>query len=232
MRTSVLLRSADRGATRLAVTALAALVVKALILNQLPAPVAQVYDLGVIADAVLASIVASYIFYLLVVHLKESNDRATLAPYLDRHTNRVVGDCESQLSELAKASGTALSLDTLTSADVTKALSAIAPYSNAPLILAPANTYANWFQYFDHHRTRSKDSIARVFAQIVYLEARRVSLLAAIDDSSHFAFISQMLHSKVSNPNLSAFAGTFFKYCEQCAALKRYMSERQSRSAA
>jgi hypothetical protein len=136
MRTIILLKSANKAATRLAFAALALLVFKGLVLNRLEAPSPAIYDLGVICDSILASIAASYVFYLLVVHLKESTDKSTLAPYLDRHTLRVVGDCRSQLAEISRISSVPLELETVTEAALERALSAIPPYSDAPLILA------------------------------------------------------------------------------------------------
>ena len=231
MRIVQLLKSADQAATRLTIGALALLVVKGLVLNRFEARFLAIYDLGVVAEAILASVVASYIFYLFVVHLKEASDKMTLAPYLDRHTLRVVGDCKSQLAEISRVSGLPLDLETLTSANLTQALSAIPPYSNAPLILAPTNTHANWFQYFEYHRIRTKESIARVFTQMAYLDAKRVGLLAAVDDCTHFGFIPQVLHTRANNPHMGPFASMFYRYCQHCLELQSYMAAQQVRAA-
>ncbi|OYZ74050.1 MAG: hypothetical protein B7X62_04500 [Burkholderiales bacterium 39-55-53] len=209
--------------------ALVALTAKALILNRWPAPSAFLHDFGVLVEAILASVVASYVFYLFVVHLKEVSDRETVGPYIDRHTLRVVGDCESQLFAIGKVSGSPVALENISLKAVTEAFSNIPPYSNAPLLLGPkTNKYANWFEYFEHHKQRTRESIARVMAQLIYVDAKRVSLLAAVDDCSHFSMIQHFLHMPVSNPDMSAFANTFHDYCVFCLALKQHMSEAQS----
>ncbi|OYY20339.1 MAG: hypothetical protein B7Y59_04510 [Burkholderiales bacterium 35-55-47] len=223
------LNSASRSATYLAGGALVALTAKALILNRWPAPSAFLHDFGVLVEAILASVVASYVFYLFVVHLKEVSDRETVGPYIDRHTLRVVGDCESQLFAIGKVSGSPVALENISLKAVTEAFSNIPPYSNAPLLLGPkTNKYANWFEYFEHHKQRTRESIARVMAQLIYVDAKRVSLLAAVDDCSHFSMIQHFLHMPVSNPDMSAFANTFHDYCVFCLALKQHMSEAQS----
>lgn len=231
MRLVTVLKTASPAATRLAGAAFAALTFKILVLNRWGVLVPSIYDLGLVFEAVLASVVASYVFYLVVVHLKETNDQLIVAPYIDRHSLRVVGDCESQLNEIAKTSKVALSLATITSDTLLQAFSSIPPYSSAPLILTPNNTYANWFQYFEYHKNRSKESIARVLAQLIYLDSQHVSLLAEIDDCTHFSVISQVLHSKMSNPDLSAFSSTFFSYCQKCLELKKYMEAKAARHA-
>lgn len=220
----VLFKSASRPATYLAVGSLALLAAKTLILNRWPAATVVVYDLGVLAEAILASIVASYIFYLLVVHLKEVSDRAAVSPYIDRHTSRVVGDCECQLGDIARAAGTSLTLESLTEKAVSDAFSKLAPYSAAPLVLGTIGNNANWLQYFEYFKVRTRGSIARVLAQLIYLDARRVSLLAEIDDCSHFSSVGHVLHIQIRNTDLSSFASTFFKYCKLCLELKKYMA--------
>lgn len=77
------LLSASRGATCLAGAALVALATKVLMLNRWPAPSTFFYDFGVLVEAVLASVVASYIFYLFVVHLKDVNDKKAVGTYID-----------------------------------------------------------------------------------------------------------------------------------------------------
>lgn len=219
------LKSASRPATYLAAGALAFLAAKVLVLNRWPAAVSAVYDLGVLVEAILASIVASYVFYLLVVHLKEMGDRTTVSPYIDRHTNRVVDDCERQLGHIGSASGTSLSLDNLTKQAVLIAFSKLAPYAEAPLVLGTVGNNANWLQYFDYYKTATRGSIARVFAQLIYLDARRVRLLAEIDDCSHFSAIGIFLYTPIGNSDLSNFAPAFSDYCEICLELKRFMAK-------
>jgi len=218
-----LVKSAAPAASYLAVLALALLALKILVLNRWPASATTVYELGLLGEAVLASVVASYVFYLLVVHLKEVSDRAVVSPYINRHTNRVVGNCEHQIGDIGRAAGYSLSLETLTEQEVTAAFSKIAPYSPAPLVMGAIGNNANWLQYFDFQKNRTRESIARIFGQLIYLDARRVSLLAEIDDCDHFSSIGHILHIPIRNTDLANFASSFFAYCEVCLELKKYM---------
>lgn len=219
-----LVRTASREANTLAAGATAALLVKILLLNRYREQFFGAYELGVITESVLASVVASYVFYLLVVHVKEQSDRDVLRPYVEKHSKRVVGDCLSQINEISKASGVSLNFSTLSEADVSAAFSKIAPYSQAPLILsAQSNQYANWFQYFIHHEARSKGSIRKLLDQLPFLDAILVSILTSIDDCSHFSGMSFLLNVQVSNPNLSTWAKSFYEYCLLCRQLNSHL---------
>jgi hypothetical protein len=118
------------------------------VLNRFPALFFGAYELGLVVEAILASVVASYVFYLFVVHLKSQADKGAVQPYIVKHTTGVVGDCQSQLLEISKLSGISISLANASIELVTDAFRKIAPYSDAPLIISPPNVYANWFQYF------------------------------------------------------------------------------------
>jgi hypothetical protein len=221
------IKSASRSATYLAVGALATLVVKILILNRWQAPFPFVYDFGVLVEAILASVVASYVFYLLVVHLKEVNDRKTVAPYIDRQSNHVVAYCESQLQAINKVNGTSISLENMSIESITKAFARISPHSDAPLIVGPSiNDHANWIGYFEFHNRKTRDSIGKVMAQLIFLDAKRVSLLASVDDCSHFVMISILSNTRFKNTDMSAFAGSFHDYCVSCLAIKQYLSKK------
>lgn len=223
MKIFSIFKSASRPATYLTAWSSAILLFKILALNQLQAPFEVLYDLGVLSDAILTSIVASYVFYLIVVHLKELNDQAAISPYVNQHSIRIVGECEQQISDIANASGSTLILETLTEQSLTVALANLAPYSAAPLVLGSIGNNANWFQYFDFHKQRTKESINKIMAQLIYLDAKCVSLLVAVDDCSHFAIIPNFLFLKINNPNLSGFGSTFYDYCQRCLELKKYL---------
>ena len=218
------LKSASREANVLVLSASAGLLLKVLVLNRFPEKFFGAYQLGLIVEAVLASVVASYVFYLLVVHTKETSDRSVLRPYVEKHSKRVVGDCLSQLAEVSKASGVPLDLHTLSEADAISAFSKIAPYSKAPLLLsAQTNQYANWFEYFIYHEHRTKGSIRKLLDQLPFLDAKMVSILTAIDDCTHFYSLSFLMNVKVRNPDLGAWAKPFYEYCVMCKQLNSHL---------
>lgn len=206
----------------LALLAAAALLAKIFLFNKLPEAFEGAYDLGIVVEGLLASIIASYIFYLFVVHLKARSDKTVLYPYVSKHSMRIVGECVGQLAELSKASGVVLELTELNDESTKLALSKIQPYSQAPLIIDHAGTYANWFQYFVFHNNRTKESIRKLFDQLPFLEATHVSLISAIDDCPHFYSLDAVLGVQVSNPDLSTWASTFYAYCVHCRELESY----------
>ena len=218
-----LIRTASPQANQLTLLALALLVVKTFVLNRFAARFLGAYEAGVIVEAVLASVVASYIFYLVVVHLKEAADRAVVQPYIAKHSARVVGDCEAQLTEIGKIANIGLSLSTASLSDIEIAFGKVPMASDAPLVLTPQMRRARWIEYFEFYSRRSRGSIARVLAQLLYLEARHVGLLTSIDDCAHFNSVDTLRNLPLTNSSLADFAPSFFKYCEACKTLSLYL---------
>ena len=221
MRLLRFLSSARPEANWLAGTSLAVLFLKVLALNRIPELFRGGYELGVIVEAILASVVASYVFYLLVVHLKDRSDRTAVHPYIAKHVTRVIGDCQSQLQEIGRAAGVEVSL-TNAAESIADAFTKIAPYSRAPLLMSPPDVYANWFQYFFFYRDRTRESIRRVLAQLPFIDAALVGLLASIDDCTHFFSLEYLQQARVRNEDLSAWTSTFVEYCGHCRKLNDY----------
>lgn len=226
MRIVRLVATASREANFLAAGATLALLLKILLLNRLPLLFSGAYELGLIAEAILASVVASYVFYFFVVHIKEQADREIVRPYLARHSMRVVGDCASQLRELANVSRVTLDLRSLSETDVSSAFSAIPPYSHAPMLLSPdPSDHANWFDYFIEHERRTRESIRRLLDQLPFLDASLVGVLVAIDDCSHFHNMRVLANLRVQNPDLSSWAESFHGYCLLCRQLEDHLAQ-------
>ncbi|MEN1943208.1 hypothetical protein WCE55_05010 [Luteimonas sp. MJ293] len=224
-----LVRTAQPEASFLAAASSVALLVKIFFLNRMPGAFPGAQEAGVLVEAILCSVIASYVFYLIVVHLKDRKEKAILYPFISKHASRIVGECAGQLVEISKRSEVPVALDDLS--NLNDAFSKIPPYSDAPLIINRSLQYANWFQYFDFHNGRTKESIRRLLDQLPYLDAELVSLISAIDDCAHFWVVTTSLNNPSSNPNLEVWADPFLKYCQLCHELETYLNKWVSENA-
>ncbi len=218
-------RTANRAASISCLISLIALVVKVIFLNPISAATPQIYDLGVLADAVLTSIVGSYIFYILVVHLKETEDKKTLAPYLRSKANALVGKCEMLVTRIGQSSNHPLNLSTLKLNDLSYSLSKINLRGDAPHMVGAYQS--NWSLFFDYHEEYSKNDISDLLGKMTFLDAEFIKLVLALEDSEHMKTGAILRKAYVRHPDLSVYAKTLFQYCQQCLALKIYMQEKQ-----
>ena len=225
MRIVQLLQSVPRVANFVAGASLALLVLKALVLNQMPGAFTGAQALGALADAILTSVVASYIFFVIVVHLPNARDRQLVRPHVARHANHVVAFCRQQLNALGSATSTTLNFDSLSRDELRAAFQATNPNAPAPMVFSPGNQAASWIQYLEHHVEKSLTSIARTLSNVQFIEARLVQLLTSIEDSSYFLQMRLIGSTPVRNTDLSVWAEPFFRYCALCKELELYCAE-------
>jgi hypothetical protein len=222
MHLAKLIKTASPGANLLALGSIILLIAKIFVFNRIPEIVLGAHELGILFDAILTSVVASYIFYLLVVHLKEQSDKGTVRPYIAKHAKRIVGDCEALLSELSKKSGTQVELIT-TKDKIESALKKIAPHSNAPLMISNLGRNANWPEFFSYRNTRTKESCRKLLDQLPLLDAQLIGLVAAIDDCSFFIQVQMFLGTQFNNSDMTFFTSSLHGYTDLCAKLDAFI---------
>lgn len=222
MRRFGFMRSIPLVANALAAVSLLLLIVKALLLNRISSLFVGAYELGLLVDSILTSVVASYVFYVLIVHFPQAEDRARVRPYLTKHIGYVLSDCRNQLSAIG------LPTTSVTLPLVTTAFAKLAPFGEAPMTFVPDGSAGNWLQYFEYWMAKTERSIGRVLTQLPFLEAELVALLTAIDDSGHFEHLRLTGSGvPVGNSDLTAWAPSFFEYYRSCEALRKFADGHQ-----
>lgn len=215
--------TANRSASIFTLISVVLLGIKIFLLNPIPAFSGVVYELGVILDGLLVSIIASYVFYLFTVHLKELNAKRFTYPYLYGKTICVIDECEKILRDVGEQANMKLMLDEITLEELKFALSKISFESSAPRMIG--SIQANWRQYLDYHEERTKNIVAQLFSRINFLEPEHIVMLDAIQESPHINIGSHLRSFLIGNPDLSAYSATLYHYCKKCLELKKYMEK-------
>ncbi|MCG7198704.1 hypothetical protein MD273_03090 [Marinobacter pelagius] len=219
------------GAVNLAaLSSMLLLLVKLFIFNQISEPVDGFHELGLVFEAVLTSVLASYVFYLIVVHFKEVREKKAIYPFVTRWSNLVVRDCRVQIAGFSKVDPTKLDFQTLEKQDIEAVFARLEPNGAAPLVFWEGGQ-ANWLQYFENYRIRSLRHIDKIMTQLKFLEAPLVALLMKVQDSTHFSAIESLSRVKLNNDNLMTFAGGFYEYVQACRKLDGYLKAHAIHSA-
>lgn len=225
MKAVAFLRSVPKPLNRIAFLSLSILAIKVLYLNNIPAPVRFFYDLGVLTDALAGSVVASYIFYLVQVHIRELENRKLIEPLIAAQVEQIVRSCSDQVIALSNASSSSLRFDSLEPAALRAALSKIETKSDAPGILMPQAVKPDWLQYFGVEIRRSVEFIYKTLEHRSHLDQRLVVLLTQIKNCGHFTGIPQQLAMGIYGPKLDVQAHEFYEYCDFCRSLDRLACE-------
>lgn len=190
-------------------------------LNHIPELVPWGQEVGNIYYKVCISIVSSYIFYFIVIHLKNVKDKENINVYVSEQVKLIINEHHSQLNALSKESNINIKSKFPTSDEIIGIFSKVNPNSDAPMI-NPAGKYVNWIQFFYSSKIRTEKTISKVLSKMPFLDSELVSLLVKIDDCSHFGGLEHIVNIKFRNSDLSQWASGFSKYSETCKALEEY----------
>ncbi|MCD5993665.1 hypothetical protein KDX38_08525 [Pseudomonas sp. CDFA 602] len=207
-------KSASPEANKLVIYSSSLLLIKLLIFNNYPAPFSVFYTGGNIFEAILASVIASYVFYLLAVHAKEISDRRILQPYLETYFQKIVQECTTQIANISYQSKINLELETLTFTQIQAAFGELHPLGPAPLSLG--NRKATWLEYLQHHAVKTQGHIRKLMAQLPYLQPGEITKITDIEECHHFNIMTLLTNLPIRNDDMSAFAKSFYDYCKLC----------------
>lgn len=178
--------------------------------------------LGQIIYKLCFAYISAFIFYFLVVHLKNQKDKENLYGYISNNTSMVIGQAKALIDSLATNSGIKLKgayPDTLELQSICRTIN---PNSKAPLVLGRIGNYATWMQYFDYYKRRSNEASNKVLSKVQFIESELVKKLAEIEDCSHFKEITMFANLSLGNTDLSAFEPSFAQYFKLISDLETY----------
>lgn len=181
-------------------------------------------EFGDIYYRICLSMVASYIFYFIVVHLKAMKDKENVNKFISFKVSNILNTYKTQISDIKKLSNSNEEKKYFELEELEKLFSKINPNTQAPLMLG--TKYATWMQYFQSHNKRTQTHISKIFAQMPFLDSELVDILAHIDDNHHFNIINLLSSVQCNNTNMENFASDFLEYSNLCKKLEEYYNKK------
>lgn len=182
--------------------------------------------IGQIVYKLCFSYISAFIFYFLVVHLKNQKDKENLYSYISINTLKVIGQAKAVINESARSSNITLKGSYPDSLELKSICNAINPNSNSPLVLGRIGNYANWMQYFYYYKRRSNEATNKVLSKVQFLDSVLVHKLAKIEDCTHFDEITMFVNIPIQNTDLSAFESGLSEYFDLIIDLERYYDKK------
>ena len=182
--------------------------------------------LGQIIYRLCLSYISAFIFYFLVVHVKNQKDKENLYSYIAKKVRMVIGAAKGIAGAMAKEANVELSGDFPTKLELSKICKGINPNGKAPMLLGVLGNHANWLQYFDTFKRRSNEATEKVFLKMQFLDSRLVNHLAKVEDCTHFTLISQVQFLPITNTDLCGFESSILEYFQLVENLDEYYQKK------
>lgn len=142
-----------------------------------------------IINILLLSYISSFIFYFIVIHIKEQKDKDNISEVVNRYVKQIIGDANTIKKELEKCSGKTIESNYPNKEELDKLCSNIKMSDQAPLIIGgshPNYIYANWLQYLDYNRKHSLKAIEKTLILGSFLDSELVKIIVKIEGNSLF----------------------------------------------
>ncbi len=180
--------------------------------------------LGTIIEKLCLSYISAFIFYFLVVHIKQQNDKKNIYKYVALKSIAIIGYGQIIGRELSESAGVKMKNYYPDKNEILQICSRINPYSESPLYLNLSGQKANWFQHFENYRRQSIETIQEIYAKMPFLDTRLVKHLSTIENSDFFSITKAIapIPIQFKNENLLNFWQTIFNYLNDVKSFEEY----------
>ncbi|EMI7260927.1 hypothetical protein [Vibrio alginolyticus] len=216
--------------TASAAISLLIVVLKVVWWNKIPAVFPYAYELGLIVEPLLLSYLASYIFYLVVVHYREVKEQYDSYPYVLRTVKQVVSICRVELSHFSSTSGIELKFGSVDLECLGRAFEKIDPHEkNAPIHYAvPYGTQAgDWVDYLKSNADRIANTISKLVDSRANIDSELLALVLSVEQSGYIKFVRNL--QKTNMPGhlpgspFQKDGDMYFGYYQECLKLSNYI---------
>jgi len=138
------------------------------------------------------SYLTSFIFYFLVVHLKNLQDRLNIYEYIKNKNKGIIEKTESILRDLKNRSRVSFNSKYPSTEELNKVFLIINLSETSPHLSfnGLSGYFTSWFEYFADHKNDIDEILNKILRYAQYVESDYVKLLLKIEDCNFFDFIS------------------------------------------
>lgn len=123
--------------------------------------------------------IASFIFYYLVVYLKEKRDRENLKDLVAKYTSLLFYNYKRMIIDLQSGKEPIILFPD--EEKLKEILSSIDPSSSAPLLMGTKMRQADWFDYLDYVFDRHKGLLIKLESLMPHLNTELIKILGDLD---------------------------------------------------
>jgi len=214
------------------IVALVIVILKVIWLNNVPEIFSFGHELGIVFEPLLISCIASYIFYLAVVHYKEVKEQYDFYPYALRFSKVITTTCKVELSHFSSVSRVELEFESLKAEELKRAFSKIDPnQKNAPIHFPVPNGFeaGDWIDYLKSNCEHIVHNVSKIVDSRAHIDPELLKLLIAIEESGFVGFVRRLYKSNlpghIPGSPFQKEGHMYFDYYQKCLALNKYIEK-------
>ena len=183
----------------------------------------KAHEIGQIITEFSIAYIVSYIFYFLVVHLKEIEDKRNIYEFCAPKTLRIFYNAKSITALLSDKTGIKIKGEYPTKDELDEILRKINPNDNYQLTNQVGYPKINFIVYLNIRRKDTLRAIDQILSKITFLESEHVKLLTRVANCDLFGSLEiYALAEKFSDDLPSLLSSSIYNYFQDVINLKAY----------
>jgi hypothetical protein len=143
------------------------------------------YQVGQFMTRVCQSYVSAFIFYFIVVHIKNENDKRNINEYVGYKVHSILTSAHLFIQPLQQKVDKKASFKYMTKSELGQLLRSINRNAQeAPYIIGERT--GTWMEWYEYLKESSLDSLKEIFVRLPYLDSELVKRLTRIENSLFF----------------------------------------------
>ncbi len=167
--------------------------------------------------------ISAFIFYFLVVYLKEKQDKKNVYGYISQQVSKVIWQAKGLANSLARGADIHLGDSAFPNQEeLAKICNSINPNAMAPLVLGKIGNNATWLQFCEYYINRSNKASEKIMSKLQYIDSELVSKLVKIEECLYFDNILFCNNIWIKNPDMWVFQWDLQEYFSLVKELEKY----------
>jgi hypothetical protein len=214
------LNVAERSALAVFIASSSVMVIKLLILNETPSPVAWLGRLSPMGDSVLTSLSAGSLFFLIVNALFDRSEFSRIRPWMQLKFRQLAGQYEGMIRDMASHANVEIPDDVFL-IDLEAVLNNLNPNGSAPLIINRQGDHADWIGLMRYYANRARRLLDRIERRSSLLRSDSLELIDRVHDNSFFGQIDNV-ETPIRNEDLNFLTSSLSKYRDLMREVKSH----------
>lgn len=200
-------------------------------LNDLPAINNFFYAFGRFVYTLSAAYVASFIFYLITVHIPRENEKTIIYHHALPLFKTILYDGENIFNSLIKSNQKSWTFQELTDDQIRELCLHTNPLSDSPIMEWNGSRKLNWIQFLGYYQRRKDDFLKKILVNLPYLDVEFVGQLTKFADAELFnglhIMIQLMKEHRLGNTDLGhGMENSFVSYYHLIMSTNRIIEEK------
>ena len=195
-----------------------------LCLRKIPEKIPETWRFGAIFEELALAVIASCIFYVLVVVLEKIHNEVRANEYIARKISEIISDARFFLDALRKATKTTSSEWPPNPSEIMHICQTVVPNSKAKLIISTPSIskIATWSEYFIMILGNSESCINKIWLHMPFLDTKFIVLIGKIENSNFFKYVRTLQFAGVPPISFDKIWKDLHNYFQIISEIEQY----------